>query len=54
MKRPGRRRPLEAAGGVTIYLVMTANILSFLYHHPRIVVFTTVAASTVAAVYILT
>ena len=33
---------------------MTANVLAFLYHHPRIVVFTMVAASTVAAVYILT
>ena len=39
---------------MTIYLIMTANVLSFIYHHPRIVVFTTVAASAVAAVSMLT
>lgn len=45
---------LEPISRLTTYSGMTANILSFLYHHPRIVVFTTIAASAVAVVYILT
>jgi hypothetical protein len=30
---------------------MTANILAFLYHHPRIVVFTLVAALAMGTAY---